>query len=62
VLGSVLGSGLSRAGLATIADVAGQTPTQLVQRLGQQGVTIDPVQAQELATRASMIAGLQTTG
>ncbi|HEX3931760.1 MAG TPA: hypothetical protein VHW64_13725 [Nocardioides sp.] len=61
VLGSVLGSGLSRAGLTTIADVAGQTPTQLVQRLGQQGVTIDPVQAQELATRASMIAGLQTT-
>lgn len=61
VLGSVLGSGLSRAGLSTIADVAGQTPSQLVQRLGQQGVTIDPVQAQELATRASMIAGLQTT-
>lgn len=56
-----LEAGLSAVGLATVGDISSVPADQLVSRLGQHGVIITQVQAQELASRASMLAGLGLT-
>jgi hypothetical protein len=53
-----LASGMSKAGLNTVGDVAALSSKQLVNKLGILGVKITIGQAGELTSRAQMIAGL----
>ncbi len=55
-----LAGGFAKAGLNSVGEVAALDATQLVARLGKQGVKVTQAQAGEMTARAQMIAGLGT--